>query len=95
MTYVDRNRTPRILAVSLLVLLLIPSLVMIGMMRFGGGMMAQMGMQLGTGVMALCVLWTVPVAAALVGLIVLLTRGNRLPRHREIPSANLRSPRIR
>ena len=42
--------------------------------------------------MALCVLWTVLVAAALVGLIGLITRGNGLHRHREIPSANMRSP---
>lgn len=37
------NRAARILVVSLLVLLLIPLVVMLGMMLFGSGMMAQMG----------------------------------------------------
>ncbi|HZT69410.1 MAG TPA: hypothetical protein VFC10_06645 [Terriglobia bacterium] len=87
------NRTARILVVSLLILLLIPLVVMLGMMLFGSGMMAQMsGLHMGAGAMALCVLWTVLIAAALVGLIVLLTHGDGSPRHREIPSANMRSP---
>src|SRR6266496_4781914 len=91
------NRTARILVVSLLVLLLIPLLVMLGMMMFGGGMMAQMGgmqtggMHMGAGFMAICVLWTILVAAALIGLIVLLARGTSVTRHREIPSASVRS----
>ncbi len=81
------NRTARILVVSLLVLLLIPLLLMLGMMMFGGGMMAQMGgMHMSAGVMGLCVLWTVLVAAALIGLIVILTG------HRDVPSGNMRSP---
>jgi len=79
--------------VSLLVLLQIPLLMMLGMMMFGGAMMAQMGgMHMGAGLMALCFLWTVLVATALIGLILLLTRGAASTRHREIPSANLRSP---
>jgi hypothetical protein len=79
--------------VSLLVLLLIPLLVMLGMMMFGGAMMAQMGgMHMGTGLMTLCFLWTLLVAAALIGLIVLIAHGDLSTRHREIPSANIRSP---
>jgi uncharacterized membrane protein len=87
------NRTARILVVSLLVLLVIPLLVMLGMMMFGGAMMAQMGggMHMGAGLMALCFLWTLLMAAALIGLIVLVTRGSTSTRHREIPSANMRS----
>jgi uncharacterized membrane protein len=74
-------------------LLLIPLLVMLGMMIFGGGMMAQMGgMQMGAGIMALCVLWTVLVAAALICLVVLLSRGGGgRERHTASPT-NIRSP---
>ena len=87
------NRAARILVVSILVLLLIPLVVALGMMLVGGGMMAQMGgMHMGGGLMALCGLWTLLVAAALIGLIVLLTRGDTSSRHRDVPSANLRSP---
>jgi hypothetical protein len=87
------NRTARILVISLLVLLLAPLIVMLGMMMFGSGMMAQMGgMQMGGGVMALCALWTVLVAATLVGLIVLLSRGTGATGHREARSASMRSP---
>ena len=53
----QKNRTARILVVSLLVLLAIPLLVALGMMVFGGGTMAQMsGMHMGTGLMVLCFL---------------------------------------
>jgi uncharacterized membrane protein len=87
------NRTARILVVSLLVVLVIPLVVMLGMIIFGSSMMAQMGgMQMGSGFMALCVLWTLLVAAALIGLIVLLTRGTGARSHREVPSPNMRSP---
>ena len=87
------NRTARLVVVSLLVLLVIPLVVMLGMMAFGSGMMAQMGgMQMGAGMMALCVLWTVLVAGALIALIVLLTRGSDAAAHRRTPSADLRSP---
>ena len=87
------NQTARILVISLLVLLVIPLLAALGMMTFGGAMMAQMGgIHMGTGLMALCFLWTVLVAAALIGLVVLLARGDASPRHREIPSVNMRSP---
>lgn len=73
------NRTAKVAIISLLVLLLIPLLVMLGMMAFGTGMMAQMGGTMGSGGMALCILWSVLVAAALVFLIFLLGRG---PGHR-------------
>jgi len=70
------NRAVRLVVIALLVLLTIPLVAMLGMMMFGGGMMAQMGgMQMSAGAMALCVLWTVLVAAALIFLIVLLIRG--------------------
>lgn len=86
------DRTARVLVVSLLVLLLIPLLVGLGMMIFGGAMMSQMGgMHMGAGLMGLCFLWTVLVAIALIGLIVVLTRGDVSTRHRET-SANMRSP---
>jgi len=70
------NRPVRLVVVSLLVLLLIPLLVMLGMMMFGGGMMmAQMGgMHMSGGMTALCSLWSLLVVAALISLIVLLTR---------------------
>ena len=71
------NRTAKVAVISLLVLLLIPLLVMIGMMAFGAGMMTQMGGTMGSG--ALCILWSVLAAAALVFLIFLLGRG---PGHR-------------
>jgi len=71
-----RNRALRLVVISLLALVLIPLLLMLGMMTFGGAMMAQMGgMQMSTAGMALCALWTVLVAAALIFLIVLLIRG--------------------
>ena len=42
------NRTVRLVIVTLLVLLVIPLVAMLGMMMFGGGMIAQMGgMQMG------------------------------------------------
>ena len=88
------NRTARILAVSLLVLL-VPLLVSLGMMMFGGAMMSGMqmgGMHMSAGLMALCALWTLLVAAALIGLIVLLARGVDVTRHRDIPSPTMRSP---
>ena len=85
------NRAARILVVSLLVLLVIPLLAMLGMMIFGGGMTTG-GMHMGAGLVALCFLWTLLVATALIGLIVLLIRGGVSTRHREISSANLRSP---
>jgi hypothetical protein len=66
---------------------------MLGMMMFGSDMMAQMGgMQMGGGFMAVCALWTVLVAAALIGLIVLLSRGTGATGHREVRSASMRSP---
>ncbi len=71
-----QNRAMRLVFITLLVLLVIPLGAMLGMMMFGGSMMAQMGgMQMGAGAMALCVLWTVLVAGALIFLIVLLVRG--------------------
>src|SRR5947208_28431 len=85
---VTDNQMIRWVLVILLILLLIPLLVMLGMMMFGGGMMGQMsgGMMsfstAGGTAMALCALWAVLVAAALVFLIVLLVRG------KETPSAN-------
>jgi hypothetical protein len=93
--YVIENRTARILVVSLLVLLVIPLLVMLGMMMFGGGMIGQMGvmqMHMGAGFMARCVLWTVLVAAALIGLIVLLTRDTGVTGRREVPSIGMHPP---
>jgi uncharacterized membrane protein len=69
------NRTVRLVIVTLLVLLVIPLVAMLGMMMFGGGMAQMGGMQMSAGAMALCVLWTVLVAAALIFLIVLLVRG--------------------
>ena len=69
------NRTVRLVIVTLLVLLVIPLVAMLGMMMFGGGMAQMGGMQMGAGAMALCVIWTVLVAAALIFLIVLLVRG--------------------
>ena len=73
------NRTAKVAIISLLVLLLIPLLVMLGMMAFGTGMMAQMGSTMGSGGMAPCILWSLLVAVALVFLIFLLGRG---PGHR-------------
>jgi hypothetical protein len=70
------NRTAKTALIVVLVLLLIPLLVMLGMMALGSGMMAQMGGTMGSGGMALCILWSVLVAAALVFLIVLLGRGS-------------------
>ena len=69
------NRTVRLVIVTLLVLLVIPLVAMLGMMMFGGGMAQMGGMQMSAGAMALCILWTVLVAAALIYLIVLLVRG--------------------
>lgn len=88
------NRTARVALVILLILLVIPLVVMAGMMAFGGGMMAHMGggMQMGSGFMALCVLWVVLVAAALIFLIVLLTRGAGSYGPRHTPAARMGSP---
>jgi hypothetical protein len=59
------------------------------MMMFGSGMMAQMsGGIMGGSVMALCALWVILVAAALVFLIVLLVRRD----NNGMPTANTRSP---
>ena len=69
------NRTARVAIISLLVLLLMPLLVMLGMMAFGTGMVAQMGSTMGSGGIALCILWSLLVAAP----IFLLGRG---PGHR-------------
>lgn len=85
------NRVVRWVIVSLLVLLVIPLLAMLGMMLFGGPMMTQMGGMMSGGVVALCVLWTVLVSAALIFLIVFLARGDPAERDRAIPT-NLRSP---
>ena len=86
------NRPIRWVVVSLLILLLIPLLAMLGMMMFGSGMMVQMsGGTLSGGVMGLCALWTVLVAAALVFLIVLLVRRGDGTTGPGIPSANMRS----
>lgn len=89
------NRVVRLVVVSLLVLLLIPLLAMLGMMLFGGPMMAEMSGQMGGmmsgGVMALCVLWTVLVSAALIFLIVTLARGDPSKRERTT-TANIPSP---
>ena len=73
------NRAAKVAIISLLSILVIPLLVMVGMMAFGTGMMVQMAGTMGTGGMALCILWSVLVATALIFLIVLLGRG---PRHR-------------
>ena len=75
------NRTVKVTIIAVLVLLVIPLLVMVGMMALGSGTMAQMGSTMGSGGMALalCILWSVLVAAALIFLIVLLGRG---PGHR-------------
>jgi hypothetical protein len=43
------NRTAKVAIISLLVLLLIPLLVMLGMMAFGIGIMAQMGARWAAG----------------------------------------------
>lgn len=67
------NRTAKAIMIAVLVLLVIPLLVILGMMAFGSGMMAQMGMS--GGAMALCILWSVLVAMALIFLIFLLVRG--------------------
>jgi hypothetical protein len=72
----NENRTARILVIGLLVLMLIRLLVILGVMIFGSSMMAEMGgMNMSGGFMALCVVWTLLIAAALLGRIVLLTRG--------------------
>src|SRR5712691_12808654 len=95
------NRLVKWVVVSLLVLLLIPIVAMLGMMMFGGGMMAQMsggtmsggmmsGGMMSGGMMALCFLWTLLVAAGLIFLIVLVTRGTGTGR-REISSGNIHS----
>ena len=88
------NRTARVALVILLILLVIPLVVMAGMMAFGGGMMAQMGggMQMGSGFIALCALWAVLVAAALIFLIVLLTRGAEPSAPRPTTAARMGSP---
>ena len=67
------NRAARILVVSLLILLLIPLVVMLGMMLFGSGMMAQMGdMQMAERLR--------------------FASWRQITRHRDIPSADMRSP---
>ena len=86
------NHVVRWIVVSLLVLLLIPFVVILGMMMFGSSMMAQMSGMMGSGLAGLCVLWTVLVAAALVFLIVLLTRGSGAPNRSRISSGEVRSP---
>jgi len=81
----SENRTARILVISLLVLLLIRLLVMLGLIIFGSSMMAETGrMNIGGGFMALCVVWTLLIAAALLGLIVLLSRGTGATGHRGV-----------
>jgi hypothetical protein len=63
--------------VILLILLLMPLLAVLGMIMLGSGMMAQIsGGMMGGSVMALCAIWVILVAAALVFLIVLLVRRN-------------------
>lgn len=80
------NRLLRNMFILLLLLLVLPLVIMLGMMAVGtvagGGMMSEMsGMMSGgmsamsPGLMALRVLWGVLVAASLIFLIVLLTRG--------------------
>jgi uncharacterized membrane protein len=86
------NRIVKWAVVSLLALLLIPVVVMLGMMIFGASMMAQMTGMMGGGLASLCALWTVLVAAALVFLIVLLTRGPGASDRSRISSSEVRSP---
>jgi uncharacterized membrane protein len=78
--------------IGLLVLLLIPVVVMLGVMIFSAGMMAQMGGMMSGGLMALCVVWAILVAAALVFLVVSLTRGSGKPDRNKISSGEARSP---
>ena len=87
---VTDNRLVKWAVVSLLVLLLIPLVAMLGMMMLGGGMMAQMNMS--SGAMALCFLWALLVAVALIFLIVLMTRGTPGASRRDLPAANIHSP---
>lgn len=62
------------------------------MMLFASEMMARIVLtRTGSGFMALRILWTVLIDAALVGLILLFTRDNGLRWHREIPSTKMRS----
>ena len=72
------------------IMTLLPTVAFVGMMTFGGGMMAQMNMS--SGAMALCLLWALLVAAALVFLIVLMTRGTPGAGRRDLPAANIHSP---
>jgi hypothetical protein len=72
------NRTGKMTLMVLVVLLLIPLLVMLGMMVFGSGMIAQRGGMMGSGEMTPFILWSVLVAGVLVFPIVLLGRGSGL-----------------
>lgn len=75
-----QNRPLRVAIVTLLVLLVIPLIVMLGMMLVAGvsgaGSMSGMMGGMSAGMMALRGLWSALVAAALIFLIVLLTRNS-------------------
>ena len=89
---VTENRVLKWTLVGLLVLLLIPLLVALGMMMFSAGMMAQMNGMMSAGLMGVCVLWTVLVSAALILLIVLLTRDSGARAPDRIHSGEVHSP---
>ena len=89
------NSAVRWIVIGLLIVLVVPLLAMLGMMATGviagSGMMSQMqGMMGGYGMgmmnhgaMVLCATWLAIVAAALVLLIVLLTRNPKPPVDRQ------------
>jgi hypothetical protein len=85
-----QRRTVRWVLAGVVFLLLIPLIAMLGMMLMGGAMITQMGMS--TGDMALCGLWSVLVAAALILLLTLLIRGTGGADRESIGPAATRSP---